>query len=47
MRDRDARDASRDIAPLKPAPDAIRLDTTGLSVDEVFQRALAIVKASL
>jgi cytidylate kinase len=47
MRDRDARDSGRDIAPLKQAADAIRIDTTGLTVDEVFQRALAIVKASL
>lgn len=35
---RDARDAARDIAPMKPAPDAIILDSTGLSLDEVVRR---------
>ena len=41
MQDRDARDASRAIAPLKPADDAVILDTTGLDADAVFNRALA------
>ena len=35
QRERDARDAARAIAPMKPAPDAILLDTTGLSVEAV------------
>jgi CMP/dCMP kinase len=38
QRERDARDAARAIAPMKPAPDAILLDTTGLSVEEVVDR---------
>jgi CMP/dCMP kinase len=38
QRERDARDAARTIAPMKPAPDAILLDTTGLSVEEVVDR---------
>ena len=38
QRERDARDAARAIAPMKPAPDAILLDTTGLSVEEVVAR---------
>ncbi len=33
---RDARDMSRDVAPLKPAKDAISLDTTTLSIEEVL-----------
>jgi cytidylate kinase len=33
--ERDRRDASRDLAPMTPAPDAIRLDTTRLGPDEV------------
>ena len=37
---RDARDASRAIAPLKHYPDAIFLDTTGLAVDEAVERIL-------
>ena len=33
IRERDARDAGRAAAPLKPAPDAVVLDTTGLSIE--------------
>lgn len=47
MRDRDARDSRRDVAPLKPAADAVVLDTTELSPEEVFETALAIVNAKL
>ena len=32
---RDAQDSSRALAPLRRAPDAIEVDTTGLSVDQV------------
>ena len=35
QRERDARDAARTIAPMKAAPDAIVIDTSGLSVEEV------------
>ena len=35
---RDARDAARDIAPMVPADDAIILDSTGLTLDEVVAR---------
>lgn len=45
MRDRDARDSKRDVAPLKPAADAVVIDTTELSPDRVFEAALAIVTA--
>lgn len=34
---RDQRDAERAIAPAKPAPDVILIDTTSCGVDEVFQ----------
>jgi len=37
---RDARDASRAVAPLKHYPDAIFLDTTGLAADEAVERIL-------
>lgn len=47
MRDRDARDEQRDVAPSKPAADAIVVDTTVLSADQVFERAMAIVTAKL
>ena len=42
---RDARDAQRTVAPLKPADDAVLIDTTGLSIDEVVDRVLALVPA--
>jgi len=35
---RDQRDAARDIAPMVPAPNAVRLDTTHLSLDQVVER---------
>ena len=44
MRERDARDRSRAVAPLEPAEDAILLDTSALSADEVFAKALDIVQ---
>ena len=34
LHDRDKRDASRDVAPLKAADDAIRIDTTNLNIEE-------------
>ena len=37
---RDERDAARAVAPLAPAPDALQLDTTGQSVDEVVDLIL-------
>ncbi|SEB66040.1 (d)CMP kinase [Terriglobus roseus] len=43
MRDRDTRDRSREQSPLKPAEDAIILDTTGLSLDQVLERTVALV----
>lgn len=41
---RDARDASRAVAPLRPADDAVRIDTTGLGIETVVERVLALVK---
>ncbi|WP_028919477.1 (d)CMP kinase [Pseudoxanthomonas suwonensis] len=42
---RDARDAQRTVAPLKPAEDAVIIDTTGLAIEEVVDRVLALVPA--
>ncbi len=42
---RDARDMSRPVAPLKPAPDAHLLDTTHLDIDAAFRAAIDIVEA--
>ncbi len=41
LRRRDERDRSRPVAPLKHYPDAIFLDTSGLSVEEAVDRILA------
>jgi cytidylate kinase len=38
QQERDARDEARDLAPMVPAADAIRLDTTHLSLDKVIAR---------
>lgn len=43
MTERDARDGGRDIAPLKPADDALVIDTTDLDPDEVFRRAVRFI----
>jgi CMP/dCMP kinase len=45
IRERDARDAGREHSPMLPAPDAIEVDTTGLSVDEVVERIVSLVTA--
>ncbi|MXQ11558.1 (d)CMP kinase [Microvirga makkahensis] len=45
IRRRDERDMNRSSAPLKPAADAIILDTTHLDADAAFQAALDLVRA--
>jgi cytidylate kinase len=40
LRERDARDAARTVAPLKATADAHLLDTTGLSVEEAVERVV-------
>lgn len=42
--ERDERDASRDIAPLVKAPDALLIDSSDLGIEEVKDRILAYVK---
>ncbi|MFC4349204.1 (d)CMP kinase [Kordiimonas lipolytica] len=44
VRERDERDMNREDAPLKPAEDALLLDTSNLDIDAVFLRAAALVK---
>ena len=46
MAARDTRDASRDLAPLVAAPDAVVLDTTALSVDEQVETVVRAVHAA-
>jgi CMP/dCMP kinase len=40
--ERDLRDTTRAVAPLKPASDAHVIDSTGLSIEDVVERVLAI-----
>jgi cytidylate kinase len=40
---RDEQDRSREHSPLRAAPGAIELDTTGLSIDEVVQKIASLV----
>ncbi len=44
MRMRDRIDSSRDVAPLKAAPDALLIDSTDMSIEEMVERALALVR---
>ncbi|HGJ5878433.1 MAG TPA: (d)CMP kinase, partial [Arsenophonus nasoniae] len=44
IKERDYRDRNRLIAPLVPAKDALILDSTKLSIEEVIKQALAYVK---
>lgn len=45
--ERDTRDSTRATAPLKPAVDAHMIDTTGMSISEVLNAAIAICDAVL
>src|SRR5690606_36587788 len=47
VRARDARDMERDVSPLRPAEDAIVLDTSRMDIAEAAARAAAIVAARL
>lgn len=44
IEERDERDKSREIAPLKKAVDAIEIDSTELSIDEVVEKIISYVK---
>jgi cytidylate kinase len=43
IRARDARDSGRAVAPLRPAPDARLLDTTGMDIDTAVRTAVAMI----
>lgn len=44
---RDKLDSEREVAPLKKAKDAVELDTTSLSIDQVVEKIMDIVAAKL
>jgi len=45
VRARDARDSGRQVAPLKPAGDAVEIDTTTLDIGEAIEAAMAVIAA--
>ena len=47
LKERDARDSERPISPLKPAKDAVVLDTTDLHIDQVVEQVLDLVSERL
>jgi len=47
LQTRDARDSARAAAPLKPADDAVRIDTSQMSIDQAVAAAIAEVQARL
>lgn len=44
LRERDARDAARAVAPMRPADDALLLDTSEMTIDEAVARAIACAR---
>lgn len=47
IRERDERDMNREISPLKQAEDAVLVDTSDMSIDEVVERILRIVEEKI
>jgi cytidylate kinase len=47
LRERDRRDRTRAASPLEAAQDALMVDSSGLSEDEVFQKIIEVVKTKL
>ena len=47
IRERDERDMNREISPLKQAEDAVLVDTSDMSIDEVVERILGIVEEKI
>lgn len=43
IRERDERDSNRTISPLRPAEDAVIIDSTSMTIDEVFTKMLAAI----
>ncbi|KJR21704.1 cytidylate kinase [Vibrio navarrensis] len=47
IQERDDRDRNRPVAPLRPAEDALVLDSTSMSIDEVVEKALQYIESKL
>ncbi|MDF1866658.1 MAG: (d)CMP kinase, partial [Saprospiraceae bacterium] len=44
IRARDERDSTRAVAPLRPAEDAVVIDSTSMSIDEVCEKVTTLVR---
>ncbi|HWI22008.1 MAG TPA: (d)CMP kinase [Baekduia sp.] len=44
LNERDERDMNREASPLKPAPDAVEVDTTGLDADAIVEKIVGMVR---
>ncbi|MFW8630945.1 (d)CMP kinase [Vibrio natriegens] len=47
IQERDDRDRNRPVAPLRPAEDALVLDSTSMTIDEVVEKALQYIESKL
>jgi cytidylate kinase len=47
IQERDDRDRNRAVAPLRPAEDALVLDSTSMNIDEVVAQAIAFIESKL
>jgi cytidylate kinase len=47
IKERDFRDRNRAVAPLRPADDALVIDSTSLTIDEVVNQVLELTKLKL
>jgi cytidylate kinase len=47
LKERDARDAARKDAPMKPADDAVWIDTTRMTPDQCLAKAIEVVEARI
>ena len=45
IRERDQRDASRDVAPMRPADDAVRVDSSTQTIEQVVENLAGVVEA--
>ena len=46
LKERDARDSARSVAPMKPAEDAVVIDTTGLDAEAAFAKAMELIRTA-
>lgn len=47
IQERDNRDRNRPVAPLKPANDAVVIDSSNMSIEEVYNKVMEIIKVKL